>query len=45
MGEGRTAHLERTLMQGQDGYSQGFKTQEDNKCVPVEPNPNQCNLQ
>lgn len=45
MGEGRIAHLEKTLVQGQDGYSQGCKTQEDNKCVPVEPNPNQCNLQ
>lgn len=37
MGEGRLiAHLEKTLVQGQDGYSQGFKTQEDNKYVPVE---------
>lgn len=47
MGKGYSflAHLEKTFVQGQDGYSQDFKTQEDNKCAPVEPNPNQYNLQ
>lgn len=45
MGEGRIAHLKKILVQGQDGYSHGVKTQEGNRCVPVEPNTNHCNLQ
>lgn len=40
MGEGRIAHLKKILVQGQDGYSHGVKTQEGNRCVPVEPNTN-----
>lgn len=44
-GDRRIAQLDEVLVQEQDGYGPGFKTQEGNSCVPTEPNPNQGNLQ